>query len=121
MGWKVLVLIAALLPTVSCAGPITVPVAVVSKGVPGGIMRGTNTASLSEASFSVSSGTLSCGGSYNPLDTSLTISMPVLCNDGRKGIVTATRDRTGMSGGGHFTLNDGTTGDFIFGEAAGKL
>jgi hypothetical protein len=26
-----------------------------------------------------------------------------------------------MSGGGHFTLNDGTTGDFMFGAAAAKL
>ncbi len=120
MRWRVVIAITAL-PIVSCAGPITVPVAVVSAGVPGGIMRGTNTASFSEASFNVSSGTFSCGGSYNPLDTSLTISIAVLCNDGRKGIVTATRDRTGMSGGGHFTLTDGTTGDFIFGEAAGKL
>jgi hypothetical protein len=30
--------------------------------------------------------------------------IPVLCSDGRKGIVTATRDYSGMSGGGHFTL-----------------
>jgi hypothetical protein len=120
MRWRVIIAIAAL-PIVSCAGSVTVPVAVVSKGVPGGIMRGSNTASLSDATFNVSSGTLSCGGSYSPLNSSLTISIPVLCNDGRKGIVTATRDYGGMSGGGHFTLNDGTTGDFIFGEAAGKL
>jgi hypothetical protein len=32
-----------------------------------------------------------------------------------------TRDYGGMSGGGRFTLNDGTTGDFIFGAAASKL
>ena len=25
-----------------------------------------------------------------------------------------------MSGGGHFTLNDGVTGDFMFGTAAGR-
>jgi hypothetical protein len=121
MRWRIVLVVIAALPTGSCAGPITVPVAVVSKGIPGGIMRGTNTASLSEASFNVSNGTLSCGGSYNPLDTSLTITMTVLCNDGRKGIVIATRDLNGTSGGGRFTLNDGTTGDFIFGEAAGKL
>jgi hypothetical protein len=120
MRWRGLVALAALV-TMSCAGPITVPVAVVSKGIPGGIMRGTNTFSLSEASFNVSNGTLSCGGSYNPLDTSLTVTTTVLCNDGRKGIVISTRDRTGMSGGGTFTLNDGTTGSFIFGDAANKL
>ena len=84
-------------------------------------MRGTTTASLSGGSFSVSNGSLMCGGDENDLDISLTISIPVLCSDGRKGIITATRDNSGMSGGGHFTLSDGTTGDFIFGPAAGKL
>jgi hypothetical protein len=55
------------------------------------------------------------------LDYSPTISAPILCNDGRKGIITATRDMSGLGGGGHFTLNDGTTGDFIFGASAEKL
>jgi hypothetical protein len=100
---------------------ITEPVAVVSKGIPGGVMRGTTTASLSGGSFSVSNGSLTCGGDYNDLDTSPTISIPVLCSDGRKGIITAIRDNSGMSGGRHFTLNDGTSGDFMFGAAAGKL
>jgi|ERR1700733_402989 len=72
------------------------------------VMRGTTTASLSGGSFSLSNGLLTCGGAYNALDTSPTISIPVLCSDGRKGIITATRDNSGMSGGGHFTLNDGT-------------
>src|SRR6202042_1792242 len=71
-------------------------------------MRGTTTASVSGGSFSVSNGSLTCGGDDNALDTSPTISIPVLCSDGRKGIITATRDNSGMSGGGHFTLNDGT-------------
>jgi hypothetical protein len=84
-------------------------------------MRGTNTVSLSEGSFNVSNWTLSCGGSYDPLDMSHTITMTVLCNDGRKGIVIATRNATGTGGGGTFTLNDGTTGDVIFGAAAGTL
>ena len=70
MGWRVPVAVMAL-AMASCAA--TVPVAVVSKGVPGGIMRGTNTASLSGGSFNVSSGKLSCGGSYDALDTSPTM------------------------------------------------
>jgi hypothetical protein len=114
-----LILLGSALVLAGCA--ITEPVAVVSKGIPGGIMRGTTTASLGGGSFSVSNETLTCGGDYNALDTSLTISIPVLCSDGRKGIVTATRDYSGMSGGGHFTLNDGTTGDFMFGAAAARL
>lgn len=114
-----MILFASAVVLAGCA--ITEPVAVVSKGIPGGIMRGTTTASVSGGSFRVSNGSLTCGGDYNALDTSPTISIPVLCSDGRKGIVTATRDSSGMSGGGHFTLNDGTTGDFMFGSAAGKL
>ena len=114
-------LIATAVVGLSSCGAITEPVAVISKGVPGGIMRGTTTAALSGGSFNVSNGKLSCGGTYNALDYSPTISIPVLCSDGRKGIIIATRDNSGMSGGGHFTLNDGTTGDFIFGDAASKL
>jgi hypothetical protein len=114
-----LILFASALVLAGCA--VTDPVAVVSKGIPGGIMRGTTTASLSGGSFSLSIGSLTCGGDYNALDTSPTISIPVLCSDGRKGIITATRDNSGTSGGGHFTVNDGTTGDFMFGTAAEKL
>jgi hypothetical protein len=75
--------VALALALAGCA--ITEPVAVVSKGIPGGILRGTTTASLSGGSFSVSNGLLTCGGDYNALDTSPTISIPVLCSDGRKG------------------------------------
>jgi hypothetical protein len=82
MGRKVLAVF-AVFPLAACASTMTVPVAVVSKSVPGGIMRGTNTVSLTEASFNVSNGTLSCGGSYSPLNSSPTISIPVICNDGR--------------------------------------
>lgn len=123
MGKNFRITAAALIGTLcaGCSMTITEPVAVISKDIPGGIMRGTTTASLSGGSFSVSNGTLSCGGDYNALDQSPTISIPVLCNDGRKGIITATRDYSGTSGGGHFTLTDGTTGDFMFGTAAGKL
>ena len=111
----------AALSTCLAGCSLTEPVAVVSKDIPGGIMRGTTTASLSGGSFTVSNGELTCGGDYNSLDQSPTISIPILCSDGRKGIVTATRDYSGTSGGGQFTLNDGATGDFMFGAAAGKL
>jgi hypothetical protein len=47
--------------------------------------------------------------------------MPVSCNDGRKGIAVATRDFTFLAGYGRVRLNDGTEGDFIFGEEAGKF
>jgi hypothetical protein len=119
MAMRGLILFGAALVLAGCA--ITEPVAVVGKGIPAGGMRGTTTASVSGGSFSVSNGSLTCGGDDNALDTSPTISIPVLCSDGRKGIITATRDNSGMSGGSHFTLSDGTTGDFMFGAAAAKL
>ncbi len=120
MKWKMSAAIVAL-ALASCARTLTVPVAVVTKAVPSGIMRGSNTITGLDASFEVSDGKLSCAGSYSLGNPSATITIPVLCNDGRKGLVTATRDYGGMSGGGRFTLNDGTTGDFIFGAAASKL
>jgi hypothetical protein len=101
---------------------VTEPVAVVSGGIPGGMLRGTSTASADgTGTFSVSNDKITCGGSYNSLDQSVTITMPVLCSDGRKGVVIDTRDASGVSGGGTVQLNDGTTGSFIFGAAATKL
>ncbi len=101
-----------------CAtGPTTVPVAVIFKGH---VLRGENTASLSEATFSVTDGKLACSGSYNPLNTSATISIAVTCNDGRTGIAIATRDSP-VSGGGRVTLSDGSEGTFLYGSAASKL
>jgi hypothetical protein len=97
----------------------TVPVAVI--GQHGEIMRGTSTASLfSGGSFSVTDGKVTCSGSYNALNESQTITMPVLCTDGRRGIITATRD-SAVSGGGKVRLSDGTEADFIFGEAAQRI
>jgi hypothetical protein len=96
----------------------TFPVAVVIKEVPGGIMRGEVHGTRSGGSFSVSAGKLTCAGDWGG-DISATIIIPVLCNDGRKGLVTATRNGTG--GGGRFTLNDGATGDFIYGDGALRL
>ncbi|MCW4114727.1 hypothetical protein NPA31_007095 [Aurantimonas sp. MSK8Z-1] len=102
---------------------MTVPVAVISGN--GDVMRGSSTASLSGGSFSVT-GRLrgketTCSGSYDALSSSPTISMPVLCSDGRKGIVIATRDPSGVSGSGRVRLTDGTEGDFIFGQAAASF
>ena len=96
----------------------TIPVAVI--GQDGRILRGTNHISIGEGSFSVTDGKLTCGGSYDPLQQSETISMPVTCSDGRKGIVRAVRD-TSLSGSGTVTLNDGYKADFLFGKAASSF
>lgn len=96
----------------------TIPVAVI--GQDGRVLTGTNTASLAGGSFYVTDGKLTCSGSYDPLQQSQTISMPVICSDGRKGIIRAIRD-TATSGSGTVRLNDGYQGDFVFGKAALNL
>lgn len=93
----------------------TIPVAVIGKD--GRTATGYNTVNLIEGYFSITDGKITCGGNYNPFQVSKTISMSVLCSDGRKGIVRATRD-TAFSGSGLFILNDGYKGDFIYGSAA---
>jgi len=97
---------------------ITVPVAVV--GEDGRILKGSNHASWTSGTFSVTDGELTCSGSYDPLQSSEKITMPVVCSDGRKGIVRATRD-TGDSGWGTVLLNDGYKAEFMFGDAAANF
>lgn len=113
---RVLMISVAATSLAACA--VTVPVAVIAPK--GQILRGTATAGLTGA-FSVTDGKLTCGGSYNSLDMSPTISVPVLCNDGRKGILMATRNGDGLSGAGHVKFTDGTDADFIFGSAAASF
>ena len=109
--------------SISTPGPIStiLPVAVVSTAFPGGVLRGTLTATSGLSSFKVSDGTLSCGGDYDAHNVSPTISIPIRCSDGRKGVMIVVRENGGRSGGGYFTLNDGSLGDFIFGAQASKL
>jgi hypothetical protein len=95
-----------------------IPVAVITQR--GEILRGQNTVSLTEGSFSVTNGKLTCAGSYNPLNQSSTITVTLACSDGRTGIAIATRDSP-VSGGGKVTLSDGEEGTFVFGDAAAKI
>jgi phage-related tail fiber protein len=93
-----------------------VPVVVI---IPKGqVLRGTSTATLSGGSFLVTDGVLTCTGNYNSMDTSPTITMQTLCSDGRKGFIVSTREASGSSGHGQVHLNDGTSGEFVFGHAA---
>jgi len=111
---RVAVIIAAALALAGCS--TTVPVAVI--GANGQILRGTATAAMDGGTFTATDGKLTCAGSYDSWDTSITISMPVHCSDGRKGLVMATRDASGMSGSGRIRLSDGSEADFVFGKAA---
>lgn len=107
-------LLPALLLLVGCS--VTEQVVVI--GANGLTLRGTATGAIDGGSFTVTDGKLTCGGSYNSWSLEETITMPVLCSDGRKGIVISTRDSSGTSGHGRVRLTDGTTADFIFGPSA---
>jgi hypothetical protein len=113
---RILFFVAVALALANCVR--TVPVAVITKD--GHTLRGENTVSGADGSFTVTDGKLSCTGTYNALNSSDTITVAVTCNDGRTGIAIATRD-TPSSGGGKVTLSDGTEGTFIFGSAAAKI
>ncbi|WP_225769397.1 hypothetical protein [Inquilinus sp. Marseille-Q2685] len=95
---------------------VTVPVAVVPKTGP--VMRGTATGSLGGGSFTVTDGKLTCSGEYDALDSSPTLQMPTSCSDGRKGLVTATRDSNMTDGRGVVRLQDGFEAQFVFGKYA---
>lgn len=99
----------------------TFPIVVMGKDVPGGTMRGQGEASLVGGTFQVSNSQFNCTGNYNAMDDSPTLAIPLVCSDGRRGMVMATRQRGGRSGGGTFTLSDGATGQFMFGDAARGL
>ena len=105
---------ATLLGLTACS--ITVPVVVIATG--GQTLRGSATAAIGGGTFEVTDGDLTCSGNYNSWSMEFTITMQTVCSDGRRGFIIATRDSTGMNGQGRLRLNDGTTGDFIFGAAA---
>ncbi len=102
----------------SC-GSVTVPVLVVADS--GERLQGTTTASISGGTFEVAGPLggekVTCRGDYNALDSSKTIAIPTTCSDGRTGMITATRDSSGMNGSGQVRLTDGTQGEFYFGNA----
>lgn len=103
-----------------CAGcSVTEPVVVIGQN--GEMLKGTATATMSGGSFTATDGKLTCGGHYDSMDMSTTITMPVLCSDGRRGIVIATRDNSGTSGAGTVRMTDGSTATFMFGTAAASF
>lgn len=101
----------------ACA--VTEPVEVITDK--GEVLQGTATAALSGGNFSVTDGRLTCGGVYNALDMSPTIVIPASCSDGRKAVITATRDPSGTSGSGTISLSDGGRATFAFGQAVAYL
>ena len=101
----------------ACAN--TSPVVVIGKD--GQTLKGTATGAMSGGSFNVTDGHLSCSGRYDSWSTYATITMQVLCSDGRKGIVISTRDPSGTAGHGTVKLNDGSEWTFVFGPTAANF
>ncbi len=114
------VMLLALVGLAGC-GSITLPTA--ARFEDGTALTGTATAAVSGGTFQLSQpgGTLSCNGTYDALDTSPTINIPVTCSDGRYGTAVITRARDGMSGTGSFTTSDGKRGVVAFGNNAGLI
>lgn len=114
------VMLLALVGLAGC-GSITLPTA--ARFEDGTALTGTATAAVSGGTFQLSQpgGTLSCNGTYDALDTSPTITIPVTCSDGRYGSAVITRARDGMSGTGSFITSDGKRGVVAFGNNAGTI
>jgi hypothetical protein len=112
--------VAYVLLCLSLAGcSTTLPVVVVEPD--GHIFSGSTTAALSGGHFQVTDGHTNCGGTYNALDTSKALTIPVVCSDGRAGRITAVRDPSGQSGFGTVKLSDGSVGRFAFGSRVAEL
>lgn len=115
---KRLLALPAILALSGCA--ITQPVAVI--GPKGEIFKGTATASLAEGGrFTATNGPITCGGTYDLNQGSRTVSFPVICSDGRKGLGTAVRDASGVTGSGTIKMNDGSNWTFVFGPVANNF
>jgi hypothetical protein len=114
----IIIILNAARPEVASSA-VSQPVVVI--GPSGLTLRGTATGSIRGIRFTATNGTLTCGGSYDGWIASPTITTQVLCSDGRKGIVIATRERSGIAGHGTVSLDDGSEWTFMFGQAAANF
>jgi len=113
-------LVALGLAAILAACAVTEPVVVI--GQDGQTLKGTSTARMSgHGSVTVTDGKLTCGGNYNSLSGEITINIPVLCSDGRKGFAVVTHESSGLAGHGTLKMNDGSEWRFIFGSAAANF
>ena len=110
---NLLIPFAAILLLAGCTD--TVPVSAITPQ--GAILKGTTTLipawypfAVPSKSFQVAGSNLSCSGSA----TSRTLdNIPISCSDGRKGVAAFTSTDHGV-----ITLNDGSTAQFVTGDAA---
>ena len=92
------------------------PVTVI--GADGTTFRGSATDTfLHGGSFQATNGSAVCTGSYDKFKDISTVSFPVVCNNGLRGIGTAFF-QSSTAGSGTVTMTDGSEWQFIFGQAA---
>lgn len=110
----------AALVFVGACSDVTQPVVAIDNN--GRVLKGTATARADgQGSYTMTNGKVTCTGNYNAYDTSVTIPLSILCDNGMTGIGSATRTASGMSGSGTFTSSDGATWRFVFGADATAL
>ncbi len=110
-----------LLGVLASCGSFTLPAAV---QLPDGTaMIGTTTAAMSGGSFQVATPdkSITCSGTYDAMDMTPTISVPVTCTNGLFGTAVVTRDPSGTSGSGTFKASDGSVGRVAFGNRSGSI
>lgn len=92
------------------------PVTVIGEN--GTIFRGAATDTfLHGGSFQATNGTAVCTGTYDKFADISTVSFPVVCNNGLRGVGTAFF-QSATAGSGTVTMTDGSMWQFIFGRAA---
>jgi len=112
-----------LLPLAACA-PAVISLPVVGKLSNGDTAQGSAVLDfgtrIGEFDMVTLSG-LSCSGTYNADLRISTITIPVTCNNGRKGVVIATRDASGVAGTATARLDNGMSGRFLFGNVSAQM
>lgn len=80
------------------------------------VMQGKIEPTLTGGYFNISNSNTTCTGAFNVGVTTDTITAPVICTDGRKGLATAVRQLNGYDGYGKIVFHDGQQFDFVFGR-----
>ena len=95
---------------------VAYPVAVIGEN--GMVFRGSATNTFLEGGqFHATNGKSTCFGRYRQHSDIKTVSFPVHCNNGLRGIGTAFFESS-VSGSGFVTMSDGSQWQFIFGSGA---
>ncbi len=100
----------------ACANSIQIPVT--GQLSDGTAAAGTATAKTNdEGEFWIQvPNSFKCSGKYNSRSYDPTLIVPISCTDGRSGQLVVTRQTDMISGTAIAMLDDGTTGQFVFGD-----